>query len=205
MKGFTEGLSQEENTQLSYLAIGFDFTSTPEIESSTIQIDHTTEAVFHYYLGSGEPVDFGPETKKMISNSEDVQNARDRIRTGKTTSPAMGKISIDMEGESIRTYHVGLTALTYETVCSGDQCTTTYTVSGDGFWDIFWGKDQEDQEGELGGSPFKYNSFSWDETYENPGYEIDKNGAPKANSDLIEPKKGSDSKSSSSSRSSIDY
>jgi len=57
------------------------------------------------------------------------------------------------------TFHVGRIPMSYETTIEGDNCTTTYTISGDGFWDIFWGEDKKGQNGELGGTPYSYESF----------------------------------------------
>lgn len=96
---------------------------------------------------------------------------------GETNSPASGKVCVNMTNED-GTFHVGRIPMSYETTIKSDNCTTTYTISGDGFWDIFWGEDKKGPNGELGGTPYSYESFSWSETYKNPGYGISSDGKP---------------------------
>lgn len=44
---------------------------------------------------------------------------------------------------------------------------------------IFFGeKIKNGPNGELGGTPYSYESFSWSETYKNPGYGISSDGKP---------------------------
>ena len=141
-------------------------------------VDHTSEAVLHYYWGNGEPAVLGEKTRDEIFNSEDMVYYRNRIMNGETSSPSNGKdLGVNMTNESNRSYHVGCTTMSYRTKCDKNNCTTTYTFSGDGFWDIFWGEDHRGNSGELGGDPYPYVGFSIQETFKNPGYPIkDDNG-----------------------------
>lgn len=138
-------------------------------------IDNNEQAVEHYYRGKGESVVLGPSTQEAIKNSKDMNRYRSRIVNGETSSPASGHVPVDMTTED-GTYHVGRIPMSYVTTIDGDNCTTTYTISGDGFWDIFWGEDQKGSNGELGGTPYNYEPFSWSETYKNPGYGVSPDG-----------------------------
>jgi len=140
-------------------------------------IDSNGEAVDHYYQGKGEMVKLGPKTQLEIKTSDDMEYFKNRIQTGQTSNPAQGKVSVNMTSES-GTYHVGTTPISYVTTCEKVVCTTTYTSSGDGFRDIFWGDDLNGPLGELGGDPYEYLPFKWSESYMNPGYEFDENGVP---------------------------
>ncbi|MGP1500528.1 MAG: RHS repeat domain-containing protein [Bergeyella cardium] len=148
-------------------------------DKGNVIIDHTNDAVEHYYRGNGESVDLGTNTIQEIKNSKDMQYYRDRIENGLTESPAKGEgLRVNMTIESWRSYHIGRTKMKYSTTCNSSKCTTTYTIYGDGFYDIFWGNDTTGSSGELGGDPYNYNPASWSKTFENPGYKIDKNGKP---------------------------
>jgi RHS repeat-associated protein len=128
-------------------------------------VDTTALAVIHYYHGNGSAVELGDATKEAVQNHATQVAKRQKIILGTTTSMS-GNYSVDLI--SI-VYHVGQTRVDYLTTCQGDSCSTTYTAfSGDGFWDIFSGGDLAGSEGELGGTPYAYNPYSWIETYDNP-------------------------------------
>jgi RHS repeat-associated protein len=161
---------------------------TPKRNSKgNIVVENTSDATMHYFFGRGEAIDLSWGTQNGIFNSEDMLYYRDRITSGKTSNPASGDgLPVNVESESTKLYHVGRIAFSYSTVCSDGNCTTEYTFSGDGFWDIFTGEDKEGPEGELGGKPYKYNTFVKSETYPNPGYPVDKNHIPSANEKKVE-------------------
>ena len=157
-----------------------------------IVVDHTSDALSHYYSGDGAPVVLGEKTRNEIFNSEDMVYYRDRIKNGETSLPAAseGSLSVNMTTESFRSFHVGNIPMSYSTRCDENNCTTTYTFAGDGFWDIFWGKDYKGSSGELGGTPYSYVGFSMQETFKNPGYPIDENNLPIKNPTKVKSGKG---------------
>ena len=162
----------------------------PKDAQGNIVVDHTSDAVEHYYRGNGRNVELGPKTQEEIKTSEDMGYFRDRIVSGKTPSPASGNGPINMTTESGRSYHVGRSRMSYNTTCTTGDCTTTFRIEDDGFWDIFWGEDQTGPNGEIGGTPYRYNAFEWSETYPNPGYAVGADGAPAASPSKVEPGKG---------------
>jgi RHS repeat-associated protein len=171
-----------------------------------VSIENTNQSTVHYYRGGGESVDLSPGTQQKIVNSEDMMYYRDRIKSGKTAGPAKGSgLPVNVTDESSKTYHVGRTTFSYKTACEDGNCTTTYTFSGDGFWDVFSGGDTVGSDGELGGDPYKYNTFKWSETYKNPGYPADSNGTPSKNTKLVETGEGPPNESTGSSSSSSSY
>jgi hypothetical protein len=179
-------------------------------EKGLIVVDNTTQAVDHYYRGNGESVKLSGGTQFLIVRSEDMMYYRDRIKSGKTSSPENGSgLPVNMTDESAKTYHIGRTNMSYSTTCLGGNCTTTYTFEGDGFRDIFWGEDKNGGDGELGGIPYDYQKFTWSETYKNPGYKVDSKGVPSKNTKLVEagdgPPNEATGSSSSSSGSSSSY
>ena len=194
------------NGSYKYIDDSYDYDGK-KTDYTGIVVDHTTEAVSHYYSGNGEPVVLGENTRNEIFNSEDMVYYRNRIKNGETSSPSSGKrLSVNMTTESIRSYHIGRIPMSYCTKCDKDNCTTTYTFSGDGFWDIFWGDDYGGDSGELGGTPYPYVGFSLQETFKNPGYPIDGNGIPKENPETVKPGKGApNSKNYSSSSTPYQY
>ena len=171
-------LNSTWNTIVEKIVSPFRYTPTRDTKGNIV-IDHTLNAVEHYYRGNGESVNLGPKTLQEIKNSEDMQYYRGRLKQGLTPSPSEGSgLPINMTIESARSYHVGRTNMKYNTNCDTTNCTTTYTLYGDGFYDIFWGEDKKGPNGELGGTPYNYNPTSWSETYKNPGYKIDNDGRP---------------------------
>jgi RHS repeat-associated protein len=150
-----------------------------------VVIENTDAATMHYFFGNGESVDLSWGTQNGIFNSEDMMYYRERIKSGKTSSPASGTgLPVNVESESTKLYHVGRIAFSYKTTCTDGTCTTEYTFSGDGYWDIFTGEDKQGPDGEIGGHPYKYNTFVKTETYPNPGYPVDKDNIPSANEQL---------------------
>ena len=146
-------------------------------QEGKVIVDNNKQAVEHYYRGKGETVVLGTKTQEAIKHSKDMERYHKRIINGETSSPASGRVCVDMTNED-GTFHVGRIPMSYETTIEGDNCTTTYTISGDGFGDIFWVEDKKGPNGELGGTPYSYESFSWSETYKNPGYGISSDGKP---------------------------
>ena len=134
-------------------------------------VDNNKEAIDHYYEGEGETVTIGSKTRDALISNSDQQHRAERIRTGKTLSLS-GNYSVDMTDTM---YHVGRTRVDYNTVCSSNSCTTTYTAfQNDGFWDarnlsIFnSGGDGLGSKYELGGTPYRYAPFTWQERFKNP-------------------------------------
>ncbi len=150
-------------------------------------IDNNYQAIQHYYRGNGKSVVLGPKTVEMIKNSKDVQYYINRIKSGATTNPSEGSgLSVDMESLS-RTFHLGKMTFLYKTTCKGNDCVTNITVDDKGFVDpnsiaSYINPNEDDNKGpnhELGGSPYDYDPVKWTITFQNPGYEVDKNGSPK--------------------------
>ena len=150
-------------------------------------IDNNYQAIQHYYRGNGESVVLGPKTVEMIKNSKDVQHYISRIKSGATTNPSEGSgLSVDMESLS-RTFHLGKMTFSYKTTCKDGNCVTNITVDDKGFVDpnsiaSYVNPEGDDNKGpnhELGGSPYDYDPVKWTITFQNPGYEVDKNGSPK--------------------------
>ncbi|CAA6826914.1 MAG: Unknown protein [uncultured Sulfurovum sp.] len=148
-------------------------------------IDSTQDAIVHYYTGDGRSVTLGSNTVESIKNSEDINRYRKRIEEGLTSSPASGSgLAVDMTYESTRTFHLGRMTMSYETVCNGGNCTTTYTVDDNGFVDpnvvgSFLGEDDNDgPNNELMGMPYDYEEVTWSENFTNPGYNVGADGKP---------------------------
>lgn len=114
---------------------------TPKRNSKgNVVIENTSQALSHYDRGRGESVDLSYGTQQIVVNSADMQYFRNRIKTGKTSNPAVGnRLPVNVTDESDKTYHIGRTTMSYKTTCASGDCTTTYTFSGDGFG-IFFGK-----------------------------------------------------------------
>lgn len=163
-----------------------------------VEINNTKDALNHYFNGGGESVDLSEYSQMSIFNSEDMQYYRERIKSGKTSNPSQGnRLGVNVTKEE-NTYHIGNTTFDYSTTCEGENCITTYTFSGDGFYDIFWGDDKTGSEGELfGGVAYEYNSFSISEGYKNPGYSVNNKNVPEANPKLTEEGEGPPNRSSS--------
>jgi hypothetical protein len=174
--------------------------------NGTVIIDNNSQAVEHYYRGGGENVHLGQKTVAAIQNSTDINKARNNLRNGTTTSPAhpknrqdgtISKLAINMETESVETFHLGSMTLDYSTKCNPKQCTTTFTVDDKGFVDPntlgeYLNKalnkvglniksltpDNKGNNLEAGGKPYDYAPVQWSETYTNPGYKTDDSGSP---------------------------
>lgn len=68
---------------------------------------------------------------------------------------------------TLSTFHVGNTNVDYFTSCTETSCTTIFKAFvGDGFWDPI------DLGVEVGGTPYKYNTWQYQITYKNPGYPV---------------------------------
>ena len=76
--------------------------------------------------------------------------------------------------------------MSYNSNCNSVNCTTTYTISGDGFWDPLYDWDGQQRGGEFG-MPYEYEDFSWSETFSNPGYQVDGSGNPQPIDDRVTP------------------
>ena len=179
----------------------------PKRENGIVVVDNNSNAYEHYLRGKGEQVKLGKYTVQAIKNSDDVKRYRNNLVKGKSVSPShpkinnrgeVGKLSVDMELEELRTFHLGKMTLDYKTNCNSKECTTTFTVDGQGFTDpnylleysnkalkeVNLGIDDWEPDGkgnnlEMGGYPYDYKKISWKETYKNPGYKFDSKGNPK--------------------------
>ncbi len=148
----------------------------------TTVIDDNQSALAHYYDGGGRAVDIGPYTIDLLRTSRDFQFRRNRILKGETASLS-GSFSVDM---TMKMFHIGRTNVDYKIQVNGNQCTVTYTLFvDDGFWDVNFAHEQTygriglpwfkpDGKGsnlELpGGKPYSYNTVTYSETFNNPGY-----------------------------------
>ena len=157
-------------------------------EQGRIVIDDNSQAIEHYYKGNGESVVLGPKTVERIKNSKDVQYYINRIKSGATSGPAEGvNLKVDMTSLS-RTFHLGEMTLSYSTTCNDEYCVTSIAVDDKGFVDpnsvaSYINPENDDNKGpnhELGGTPYDYDPVKWTITFQNPGYQVDKNGRPKA-------------------------
>jgi RHS repeat-associated protein len=130
-----------------------------------VTVDNTFEALSYYLTGNGAPADLGQNTQTLIKNSPEQLYRLNRIQTGATSSLS-GNYQVDMTWS---VYHVGKTPVDYNTVCSGNSCTTTFTAGvRDGFWDpTQFSSDGAGPRGEFG-TPYAYVPFSWQDTYKNP-------------------------------------
>jgi hypothetical protein len=151
------------------------FSDFPKYEADTRHryVDDTLSAVLHYYLGEGEPVELGSESKQALREHPRVKQAYESLRTGRTKSS--GEFGIDMQSY---VFHIGDTVIKYDTTCDGSTCDTVFTgFYKDGFWDpsrllsdTFYStpSDGSGPDSELGGTPYNYLPYHWEITFSQP-------------------------------------
>lgn len=164
-------------------------------ENGVPVINSTQEAVRHYFHGEGETVELGLDIKNILKNSERVRSATLNLKSGKTNRPASGLGNIRVDVTLDGAFFVGRINLTYQTNCSNGDCTTIFTLDDNGFVDPNrFSPFKDDNEGPNrefpGGTTYDFEPVTWEETYKNPGYPVDKNGTPSK----IENKKKTDKK-----------
>ena len=127
-------------------------------------INNTIEAIQHYYMGNGEPVNIGKQTINELFESNKFKKAHDDITNGDNVD---NPLEISMR---FKTYHVGDTRMEYNIEKGKNAYSVTYTAFvRDGFWDpnvicelisknIFHNekKDYKGSNLELGGTPYNY-------------------------------------------------
>jgi len=102
--------------------------------SAGVVIDHTFNAVRHYYKGNGTDVGLGDATMEVIINSIEFRIIEEEAKEAKVGTSV--ETSIDME-YYLRTFHIGDTHLSYKVSKSYNAKQITYTFfNNDGFWDV---------------------------------------------------------------------
>ncbi|MGK0379247.1 MAG: RHS repeat-associated protein, partial [Patiriisocius sp.] len=164
-------------------------------------INSTSQALDHYFRGGGENVVLGKDVVKDILDSDRFKSASDNIRNGITSRPHKPKLKAGSKGLKMDMtfdgqFFVGQITLMYETYCKDGNCTTTYTIDDDGFVDpneisAMLGNDDGSGPGaELpNGKVYDFAPIIIEETYKNPGYEVDENGVPSVNKEVTGAKK----------------
>ena len=133
--------------------------------NSDATVDSNSDAVSHYYGGSGQSVNLGPTTTNLLKNHPEQQRREGRIRGGQTSSLS-GNYGVNMESSM---FHVGQTTVDYNTTCGSKSCVTNFTgFARDAF------RDPLDMERlglpviEPGGTPYPYNPYNWTISYPTP-------------------------------------
>nr|WP_201587214.1 hypothetical protein [Psychrobacter sp. HII-4] len=133
-----------------------------------IIIDSNQAAVYQYFNGNGEAVELGATTKSRLRNHDRQKAALARLKSGVTDMD--GFYRVDMTRGSNSMFHVGRTGVEYDTQCNNGICTTTFKgfqqkdkTTGRIYPDAF--VDPIDIGIEVGGTPYDYKPYVWQEIY----------------------------------------
>ena len=131
-------------------------------------IASTAQAVKHYFSGKGGFAALGDATKYELRNSYKLKNQLEALKTG-TAKVLNGNLSINLTSS---TFHVGRTGVVFNTMCSGDTCTTGFVAFVQASENVVTGLDSFSDPLDigmeiLGGTPYSYLPYSWTETYKN--------------------------------------